>query len=234
MRRPPLAFIAGLIGLATVLAGCQLPSMSGGQKSKQSAEEQTVLVPFAESNLDGTDEQSPADAIVSIPDTAPDTTAVEEIEADAEVPEETDPPEPTTTSRSQNPTCKAAKRVVALNKRFDDSLTKVLNNSNRISTLVSTLRRLPVTDLRNAYDDLSAELNTTRRRRLAVVRDFTVDVGELLSKVRNIETLTEAIVKLEDEKKAPRAREMNRLMSVYVNRICGFKFTMIGDGQKKS
>lgn len=234
MRRPPLAFVAGLVGLATVLAGCQLPSSSGAQKSNKSAEEQTVLVPFAESNLDGSDEQSPSDAIVSIPDTAPDTSGVEEIEADAQVPEETDPPEPTTTSKSQNPTCKAAKRVVALNKRFDDSLTKVLNNSNRIRTLVSTLRKLPVTELRNAYDDLSAELNTTRRRRLAVVRDFTVDVGELLSKVRNIETLTEAIVKLEDEKKAPRAREMNRLMSIYVKRICDFKLTMIGDGQKKS
>ncbi len=227
--------MAGLLGLATVLAACQLPSSSGSQKSKQGGEEQTVLVPFAESNLDDPGE-SPADPIASIPDTAPEATAdtaVEEIEAAAEEPEPTDPPAPSTTSRSQNPTCKAANRIVALNKRFDDSLTRVLSNANRIRSLVSTLRKLPVTDLRNAYDDLSAELNTTRRRRLAVVRDFTVDVGELLSRVRNAETLGEALVKLEDEKKAPQAREMNRLMSIYVNRICGFKLTMIGDGQKK-
>lgn len=207
--------------------------MSGSSKDKKATEEQTVLVPFAESNLD--DGESAADPIASIPDTqpAPDT-SVEEIEAAAEEePEPTDPPEPSTTARSQNPACKAAKRIVSLNTRFDESLNKVLNNANRIRSLVSTLRRLPVTELRNAYDDLSAELNVTRRRRLAVVRDFTVDVGDLLSRVRNAETLGEALVKLEDEKKAPQAKEMNRLMSIYVNRICGFKLTMIGDGQKK-
>lgn len=235
MRRPPFAFLAGILGLVTVLTACQLPSASGSQKEKPATEEQTVLVPFAESNLDDAGE-SLSDPIASIPDTAPEAPAdseVEEIEAAAEEPEPTDPPEPSTTSRSENPACKAAKRIVTLNKRFDDSLNKVLNNANRIRSLVSTLRKLPVTDLRNAYDDLSAELNTTRRRRLAVVRDFTVDVGELLSRVRNAETLGEALVKLEDEKKAPRAKEMNRLMSIYVNRICGFKLTMIGDGQNK-
>jgi hypothetical protein len=229
MNRPRVAVIGALLGLGLLLTACQLPTASSASKSKTSKKASSVLVPFGSSSTDSTPGEDPANAIVSIPDTTPATTEAQAIEAAAE---DTTPTAPPTTDRSQNPICKAAQRVVSINTRIDKSLTKAFTYT-KARTLVRALRALPVTDLRNSYDDLSALLNLARRRKLAVVRDFTVDVGMAIVGASNVQALGDTIAKYEADPRAERAAINNKSVSKFVNSTCGFALTMIGDSNKK-
>ena len=119
---------------------------------------QAVFVPFGPRILQG--------VVLDLLESS-DVPETREIEAIAE------DTTPSTTDASQNPVCKGAKRIVDLNKRIDSGLNKAVTY-RRTSSVLKALRALPVTDLRNAYDDLSAELSKARRRRLAVDRKSVV------------------------------------------------------------
>lgn len=230
MNRPRVAVVAALVGLGVLLTACQLPNASGASKSSKPKSDKSVLVPFGSVTTDGEGASDNADGIVSIPDTdPPETTAPEEIEAEAK---DTTPPTPATTSAAQNPICKTAKRIVSLNERIDKGLTKAFTYT-RAKTLVRALRALPITDLRNAYDDLSAELTVARRRKLAVVRDFIVDVGMGIVNSTSIDKLGETIAKYESDARAERAAINNRSLSKYIKDKCDFALTMVGDSYAK-
>jgi len=222
--------MAGLLSLGLALTACQLPSRSGASKSTKSKSDKSVLVPFGSVTTDGVGAGDNSDGIASIPDTnPPETTEAEVIEAAAQ---DTTPATPATTSAAQNPICKTAKRVVQLNEKIDKGLTKAFTYT-RARTLVRALRALPVTDLRNAYDDLSAELTVARRRKLAVVRDFIVDVGMGIVNASSIDKLGETIAKYESDPRAERAAINNRSLSKYINDKCDFALTMVGDSYAK-
>lgn len=231
MGRPRIAVIGVLLGAGMLLSACQLPTASGTSKTKTSnaKEESPALVPFGELTTD-----PPVDGLVeggmgSIPDTVvsetPDTDVIEAGAVD------TSPPEPTTTSPSKNPICKAAKRVVSLSATIDKTLAKAVTMT-KSGKLVRLLRGMPVTDLRNAYDDLSAELNVARRRKLAVVRDFVVDVGMALVRVTGVSSLSTTLLNLESDKRANSAAINNRAVSKYIKDKCDFPLTKVGDTLK--
>lgn len=227
MNRPRAAVIGVLLGLSLVLTSCQLPTTSGTSKTTKTTKNKAVLVPFGSSTSDSTDSHDPTNGIVSIPDTdPPDTTQPAVIEAAAI------DTTPATTDVSQNPICKSANRVVALNERIDKGITKAVGYTHA-STLVRAVKALPVSDLRNAYDDLSAVLTVARRRRLAMVRDFMIDVGMALVRATNLQVLSEAIVKYESDPRAATAAANNKVLSKYMNTKCGFALTMIGDSTKQ-
>lgn len=226
MNRPRIAVAGLFLGMALVATACQLPNASGSTKSTKAGEKPAELVPFGSLTTDPPSDDLIDGGMGTIPDTTlPDTTEPEEIEAAAE---DTTPDTPATTDASQNPICKAAKRVVTLSATIDKSLAKAVTMT-RSSRLVSLLRALPVTDLRNAYDDLSAELTVARRRKLAVVRDFVVDVGMALVRVTSVSTLTTTILHLESDKRAESAAINNRSLSTYIKSKCDFALTKIGD-----
>lgn len=165
----------------------------------------------------------------SIPDTpapaVPDTTEPEVIEAPAE------DTAPSTTDASKNPICKTAKKVVSLSATVDKTLAKAVATT-KSGRLVFLLRSMPITDLRNAYDDLSAELNTARRRKLAVVRDYVVDVGMALVRVTSVSSLSRTLLSLESDKRANSAAINNRAISKYIKDKCDFALTKVGDTLK--
>lgn len=228
MNRPRLAFAAGILGLGLMATACQLPTATGASKSKKDTvpgKEEVTLVPFAE-----VASETPEDGVeltTSVPDSVvPDTEPTEEIEAEAV------DTTPSTTDASQNPICKNAKRVVDLNTRVDKGLNKAVTYK-RTSSVLRALRALPVTDLRNAYDDLSAELNTSRRRRLAVVRDYFVDVGMGIVNASSIAKLSETMASFEGSPRHKRAMENQRILSKYIKGKCDFALTVLGDSNKK-
>ena len=226
MYRPRVAVTAALLGLGLLLTACQLPTASGESKTTKATKDKVVLVPFGQSDSDSAEPQDAADDIASIPDTEPpDTTEPEEIEA---VAKDTTPPTPATTAKSKNPICMAAKRIVTISERIDEGLTKAFTYT-RVKTLVRALRALPVTDLRNAYDDLSAELSVARRRKLAVVRDFIIDVGMGIVNSSSIEKLGATIATYEADPRAERAAINNRAVSTYIKSKCDFRLMMVGD-----
>jgi hypothetical protein len=216
-----------------LLTACQLPTASGASKSKKAEASEPALVPFGSLTTDPEADAFAEGGMGSIPDTiVSDTTQPEPeiIEADAEAEEEA-PPAPTTTSPSKNPICKAARRVVSLSATIDKTLLKAVSMTSA-SRLVRTLRGMPVTDLRNAYDDLSAELNIARRRKLAVVRDFVVDVGMALVRVTSIQSLSNTMGNLEGDKRAENAAINNRALSSYIKGKCDFPLKKVGDTLK--
>lgn len=229
MNRPRLAFAAGILGLALMATACQLPSASGSSKSKKDtvpAKEEVTLVPFAEVAAETPDDN--VEASTSVPDSVvPDTEPTEEIEAEAV------DTTPSTTDASQNPICKSAKRVVDLNTRIDKGLNKAVTYK-RTSTVLKALRALPVTDLRNAYDDLSAELTKARRRRLAVVRDYYIDLGMGIVNATSITKLSETLLTFEGSPRHKRAMENHRVLAKYIKGKCDFALTVLGDSNKKS
>jgi len=235
MRRPRFAVIAPVLGLGLLLSACQLPAASGSSKTTvadKAGENSAEIIPFGPLSTDPAAEDLLGGGMASIPDTmaneAPDTTEAEVIEADAE---DNTPPESTTTSPSKNPICKAAKRVVTLSTTIDKALAKAVTMTSS-GRLVRTLRAMPVTDLRNAYDDLSAELTVARRRKLAVVRDWVVDVGMALVRVTGVSSLTKTMLAMESDKRAESAAINNRALSKYIKGKCDFALTKMGDTLK--
>jgi hypothetical protein len=224
------AVLAAGVVAAITLSSCQLPSPSAKSASSK-PKTSTVLVPFGNNNSDAPDTVDPLQA-GSIPDTAGPSTSADVVEAGATVTEPaiTIPPE---TDPSQNPICIAAKRVVTLNDRFDSTLSKALGGVSSVRALVRAMQSLPVEDLRNSYDDLSAELTIARRRRLATVRDFVVITGSKLASVKSVDDLSNVIGDLEADPRANRAAANSKVLSKYIAAKCGFALTLIGDHASK-
>lgn len=205
------------------LTACELPSPSA--KSNGKTKPTTALVPFGNTDSGAPPITDPF-AVGTVADSGETATTAERVEAAATEPEITVPPE---TDPSQNPICIAAKQVVTLNDKFDNTLSKALGGVSSVRALVRAMQSLPVEALRNAYDDLGAELTVARRRRLAAVRDFVVITGSRLASVKSVDDLSNLIGDLEADPRASRASANNKSLAPYFKTKCGFPLTMIGD-----
>lgn len=126
----------------------------------------------------------------------------------------------------EDPLCAAAQEIVDVNEKYQDALAKAIEASTaNPDALVKAMGKLPLESMRNAYDDLAAELPTTLRRKVATIRDFTLAHAEELSKVEDLETLSELIAAFEADPDAAKVTKATLAVSKYTEDECGIKIS---------
>lgn len=238
MRRPPtLLAIAVLALLAPALAACEEDQSSGDKASAAEPEK----IPFESVASDATDDTEPLSGGDSTRDTKADTgdTASSDdsnvIEVDDTVkdtkPDDTVKDTTPDTRGASDPLCKAAKRVVTLNQEIQYVLGKALKVSpSNPAGLQTWLKKMPIERTRDAYDDLAAAVETAAmRRRVAVIRDFTINEMERLAAVKDLDELNQLVIDLEDDPDAVASTKASVKLSAYTETECGIRIAQGAD-----
>ena len=130
------------------------------------------------------------------------------------------------TRPGDDPLCEAAQDVVDADEAYQKQLDKALTTSpEKPKTLQSRLQKLPIEKIRDAYDDLSAEVPQSLRRRVATIRDFTLKHGETLMDVEDFEKLSELVADIEGDPAASKVTKATIAVSEYTEDECGIKIT---------
>jgi hypothetical protein len=130
------------------------------------------------------------------------------------------------TRPDDDPLCVAASDVVKANEAYNRQLNRALQTSpEKPRALVAALAKLPLERVRDAYDDLAAEVPNDLRRRVMTIRDFTLEHGEDLLEVEDFDELSELIVKIEADPDASRVTKATLAVSKYTVDECGIRLT---------
>lgn len=223
-RVVPLAAIVLLLALVS----CNdKPADGEGQSTKSTKRTTAPLVPY-EVTVPATDPPATDPPATDPPETDPSES--EPDDSDSSDVQTIDPmPGDTATfdTRSiEDPLCAAAQEIVDVNEKYQDALAKAVEASMaNPDALVKAMRKLPLESMRNAYDDLAAELPTTLRRKVATIRDFTLAHAEELSKVEDLETLSELIAEFEADPDAAKVTKATLAVSEHTEDECGIKIS---------
>lgn len=236
-RSPTLLAVVAVALLAPALAACE---PTDGAKNTSAEPER---IPFESGASDGTDDTEPLSGDGSSTrktepepeDTGSDEdTNVIEVDvtaADTEPDTVVDTVKDTTPdTRSKNdPLCKAAKKVVTLNSEIQYVLNKALK-ATTTTGLSKWLKKLPLDRTKNAYDDLAAEVETTAmRRRVAIIRDFTIKETTKLSEVKDLDELNQFVIDLESDPDASASTKATLKVSAYTEKECGIRIAQGAD-----
>jgi hypothetical protein len=223
MRRPPA--LLGAAALVLALWACNDPAGAEHQ-SKSTA---PALVPYGTDGITPEDTKPPTTKPHRTTTTkaAPDTTdASSEDTTDTTGPsqEHTVDPMPGDTATFDtlgldDPLCAAAQHIVDLDDKYQKALDKALAGDD--DAVVKVLSKLPVDDFRNAYDDLAAEVSTSLRRKVALIRDFTVKYAEELAAAPDLQTVSEIIAATEADPDASKVVKAKKTVSAYTDDKCG-------------
>jgi hypothetical protein len=133
------------------------------------------------------------------------------------------------TRPEDDPLCEAAQGVLDLDEEYQEILAKAIDQGvDNPAALAKALDKLPVEDIRDAYDDLAAEVPQNLRRRVATIRDFTVEHGRELLEVEDLEGLSELIAEIEADPDAAKVTRATAEVSAYTEEECGLRIAQGG------
>jgi len=234
-RRPPgrVGSLAATALLIALVSCNDKPTDGDGQSTKRTT---APLVPYevtvpdtdpAETDPPETDppEDEASDTQTSDTETSDSETSDTESEVKAIDPM---PGDTATfdTRAIEDPLCAAAQEIVDANDKYQDTLAKAIAASTaNPDALVKAMSKLPLERIRNAYDDLAAELPTTLRRKVATIRDFTLAHAEELAAVEDLDALSELIAAFESDPDAAKVTKATLAVSKYTEEECGIKIS---------
>ena len=218
MRRHPVLLTLFAMAMSVPLVACEAPG-SSKQKVKTTTPER---VPFEKTTPETKPRSTKAPKTTLPPtDGSSDTADPNAIEPSVVATTQSVPD----TRGANDPLCKAATTIVSLNDQWQAVLAKALAAGNP-TTLVKALHKLPVDAIRNAYDDLAAEVPTALlRRRVATIRDFTAKAGDELTKVKDIDALNQLVIDLEADPDGAAAVKAAITVSKYTDKECGVRIS---------
>jgi hypothetical protein len=133
---------------------------------------------------------------------------------------------PTTTIQGarprSDPLCVAVRRIVSLNDQYQDILATALAVSpDQPAALSRELRKLPLTKIRNAYDDLLVAVPENLRRKVSTVRDYAGSVGARIVAVEDVDALVALVTEIESDPDSTAAVAAARDVSRFTRQECG-------------